>query len=900
MSEDRFAGIRRLWRIRDPRRDVAEELEFHFTETVRELVERGWREEEAVREAHRRFGDERRWRRELESIDRLVEQRRRLTERSAALRDDVRYALRRVRRSPGLAAAVVLTFALGIGANASIFGIVDRLLLRPPEHIADPERVQRLLVERQHPITGERQPNSFLAYPDFKDFEAVDGLAGVAAYSRRELTLGRGADAERVNATLVTGNFFSLLGVQPARGRFFTPEEERLGGPELVVVGHGYWQRRLGGDPDVIGETLDFGQGPYTIVGVAPRNFTGVDLRHQDLWLPMAGTREKEAGTNWVTRRSWYWLEVVGRTRPAATPELVAEQATAVHRAGRAEAIASDDYDANARVIAAPLIAARGPLASEESAVAKWLSGVSLLVLLIACANVANLLLARALRERREVTVRMALGISRGRLLAQTLTESLTLALLGGLAAIAVTYWGGAAMRTLLLPDVAWGDSALERRVLFAILGLSLLAGLISGIVPSLQSLRRDLLEALRSSGRSVTTPISRLRAALTVTQAALSVVLLVGAGLFVRSLDRVQSVDIGLDIEGVHMIQPIFDADLAAQRIRSYYERAVEAARATPAVSDAAAVFAMPFWSQVAEGVRVPGLDSLPRAPGGGPYYRAVTAGYFSTFGLRILRGRGFDERDTESAPPVVLVNATMARTVWPGEDPLGRCIIRRDPEPELCSEVIGVVEDAAQFSITGDRPAMEYYLPIAQDTSIADIEALVVRASGDPAEFLLGLRHRLLALDPAVRFVDARSIEEIVAPQLRSWRLGASMFAVFGALALVVAAVGLYSVLAFAVVQRTHELGVRSALGAPRQRLVRLVLGQGMHLVVLGLGLGILAALFAAPRIESLLYETSPRDPLTLLSVATTLLLVALLASALPAWRATRVPPSIALRAE
>jgi predicted permease len=531
-----------------------------------------------------------------------------------------------------------------------------------------------------------------------------------------------------------------------------------------------------------------------------------------------------------------------------------------------------------------------------------WLAAVSLLVLLIACANVANLLLARAIRQQRETGIRLALGISRGRLLAQTLTESLALAVLGAAAALLVTYWGSGVIRTLLLPEVAWGETVIGVRMLAFVVVLTLLTGVLAGLVPAMQAHRAGVQETLRSGGRGLSSRASRVRNLLTVSQAAFSVVLLIGAGLFVRSLQRVDSLDMGLRTENVLHIRPVFAPGMTQEEQTAFYQEAQERIGRLPGVAHAAAAVGVPFRTIMTTRVRVPGLDSLPRVGGGVPFVYAVGPGFFGTLGMQLGRGRGIAPGDVEGAPRVAVVNETMARAIWPGEDPLGRCLLvggeEGGPEPP-CTEVVGVVADTRRYDLV-EASAMQFFVPLAQRVLPEAPHALLARAATDPAALVPAVQRELRAADPRVRFVRVDPYAELLDPQRRSWQLGATMFTVFGILALVVAAIGLYSVLAFAVAQRTQELGIRAALGASHQRLVRMVLGQGVRMAGVGVLLGLLISLAVGQRIAPLLFETSPRDPLVFAAVATALLLVAALASGLPAWRATRVDPSDALRSD
>ncbi len=908
----RFGGVRRAFRLGSPRGELREELAYHFESTVEELVAAGRTREEAEAEARRRFGDEQRWRHEIEREDRAAAARRGWAERGERGVWILRLALRRMRRSPGFAAGVVLTFALGIGANATMFGIVDRLLLRPPAHVQDPATVRRITLSRTNPNSGEQQIQEVLTYPSFEDLSRARSFSAVAGYTTRELTLGRGDAAERASAALTTANFFPLLGTRAEIGRFYTPDEDRAGAPQVAVLSHEYWQTRFGGDREVLGRTVDFGYGPYTVIGVAPEGFTGTELKRVDLWLPLRAQVGKVGPPQGcVDSRGCWWMSAVARLAPGATPVTAQAEATTLFEQGMAsnEDAAGSSQRARAdrtEVIAAPIIAARGPNASSESVVAKWLAGISLIVLLIACANVANLLLARSIRQRREIGVRLALGSSRGQVMAQVLAESLILALVGGVAALALAQWGGAVVRRVLLPDIAWGADVADPRVLWFVLALTLLTGLVAGLIPAVQVSRPAVYEVLRNGTRNASTPLSRTRDALTVLQAALSVVLLVGAGLFVRSLRGVEAIDLGVRPDGVLVVETVWQRDTPeADRIR-YSLAAVDRLGEDPRVAAAATSATVPFRSLWGADLRVPGLDTLPRVPGGGPYINAVTADYFKVFGVPLRRGRGFTAADAKGAAAVAVVNETMARTLWPGEDPLGKCLfVGYGPDAPVdsapCSRVVGVVEDSHRFQVVDEPEAMQYFVHLPQLPLARELETVMLRArGGDPTALIPTVRRTLLGLDPRVRSVKVTPFQEMIAPSLRSWRLGATMFTIFGVLALFVAGIGLYSVLAFSVAQRTFELGIRSALGATRERLVSLVLRHAFRLVGAGILLGLLAAFLAAPRVASMLYGVPARDPATFAGVVVVLVAVALAAALLPARRATRVDPSIALRSE
>ncbi len=904
MGADLPRGVRRFFRLGGVRAGVADELSDHFWRVEEELVRAGWSREEAAREASRRFGDVRKWRRRMESIDRATDRRRRAGGMRDALTGSVAQAFRALWGSPGLSVAIVLAFALGIGANATVYGILDRVLFSPPPHVTAPDDVVRLLVDRA--FLNRRVTSSTLSFVDIEDFEASDRFAGVAAYSNVAiLTVGRGRDADRVSSRDVTADFFTLLGVRPVLGRFFTAEEDVMGGAGVVVLGHGYWMRRYSGRRDVIGETIDYGQGIYTIVGVAPRGFTGIDLSPVDLWLPVkVSAPSRLGGARWLNTRNAYFVNAVARLKPGISTAEAEADATRLHRLGREEHIAQGRYDAEARVIAAPVIAARGPNPAAEVRVARWLAGVSGIVLLIACINVANLLLGRALRRRRETAIRLALGVSRRRLVGDALMESLVLALAGGTAALAAARWGGDIMRSTLLPGVDWSAGQAGGGLIGFVIALALVSGAISALMPALQATRADVNDALRASAGAITRTTLRTRGLLSVAQAALSVVLLVGAGLFLRSLQRVGSADMGFEPDGMLVGHIVKDADgtFDDEAQRAWFERAIDQVERLPGVLGAAAATSTPFYDAYAFGMRVPGLDSIPPSPVGGPYGQAVTPDYFDVLGLAVRRGRALATGDRDGSPPVIVINHALSELLWPGEDAIGRCIhvnIERDAPLPPCAEVVGVVEVAARGSIN-EEATPQYYTAAAQRLIPVTPNVLFVRTGGDANRQALPVRDALLALDERLRFVEVRPLIDMAASELRPWRLGATLFTAFGLIALLVASLGLFSVLAFDVAQRVREIGLRAALGATTPGIIGLVVGRAARITAGGIAIGLTVSLLLAPRIGDLLYQVEPRDPLTFLGVAALLIGVAAVASALPAWRATKVDPNVALRTE
>jgi len=904
-------GIRRLFRLGsfrpDPTRDLDDELSHHFTESVGEYVRKGASEEEARALAHQRFGDVTAYQKALRTIDeREVVMRARGEALDVVVRT-VMSAFRAIRRTPGLTSAVVFILALGIGANAVMFGVVDRLLLSPPQHIVDAEAVRHLHIRRTI-FNGEISTGRSLAYPDYRDFAEVGAFAAVGGYSNPvERTVGRGQDARRVNTRGASASLFPLLGVQPAAGRFFLPEDDEVGAEPTAILSSEYWLREYGADPAVLGSVLEIGQGRYTVIGITPPGFTGPELSPVDVWLPLTVSQEFETGGgDWRDHRGWYWLRAVARLAPGLTTAAAQDEATAVHRGGRADQIAEDWYDANAEVLVAPIIAARGPSPTDEARVAGWLGGVSVIVLLIACFNVMNLLLARSIQARREIAVRLALGVGRRRLIAEQVTESTILALLGAGAALLLGRVVSGPIHQALLPNVAFTDGGVSPRLALFTAAATLAAGLFTGLLPALQASRTPLSETLRAGGRGIAAGRSRTRTLLLIGQAGFSVVLLVGAGLFVKSLRQAQALDLGFDAERIVVVTLEWNETLDGETREALYRDVMTRARRLPEVRATGMTYTIPFWSSISLGQPgVPGVDSIPKHHSGGPYVNKVSSGYFETMGLTVVEGRAFQPSDDGAgAPRVAIVSKSMADAIWPDGSTVGGCMLLSDEGEEdgdpPCTEVVGVVENHRRQALIEDDPHFLYYLNQPHPAFLGPPQALMVGTVGDPATVLDALREEARATSSQIRFVRTDALSEYVAPQMRSWKLGAAMFTLFGLLALVVAAWGLYSVLAFDVAMRSHELGVRAALGADVSRLVRLVVHQAMTPITVGTALGFAAALAAAGFVEPLLFGVSARDPATYGFVAITLVSVALCAGALPAWRATRADPRAALRAD
>ena len=900
-------GFRRLFTLDTGRPDlddeVDQELRFHIDTSVTELIEQGWSPESARAEAERRFGNLRRTRDRLIDIDSGREVRVRRTERWEAVGQDLKLAVRSLLREPGLVATVVITLALGIGANATMVGLVDRLLFRPPAHVNDAGQVRQLSLTQVHPTFGQFT-NTGVAWPDFLLTSRASGFASTAAFYTARLTLGRGVEAEPVRVTMATAGFFPLLGVQPVAGRFYTAEDDRVGtGSPVVVISEQFWQRRFGSDPAVLGTSIRLGSTLFTVIGIAPRGFSGIELNRVDAWVPVGSGAREVLGPNqeWSGTRNWEWVRVLGRLEPGARQEAVEAELTTTYRG---EIAGDPDRNQNAYLRLHSIIAGRGPEAPQSTRVALWLAGVSFVVLLITCANVANLLLARGTRRQREVAVRLALGIRRRRLVAGLLLESLFLAVLGGGLALLAAQWGGEAIRNFLMPDIDWVGPPVDARVVVMASLATLITLVAVGLLPAIQTSRPDLTVALKAGSQAAGRDPrhARLRRALLVTQTALSVLLLSGAGLFVRSLQNVARIDLGFEPHGLLVAAAdVSGSNLSREERVRLARRLLEAVKDFPGVASASLGIAVPFQTRYSTELRLPGHDSLPTLPTGYPSYNGVSPGFFETTGMRLVQGRDFGEGDSDAGAPVMIVNESMARTFWPGENPVGRCVMVGGDSVPPCFQVIGVVADARRAELRED-PTMQYFVAEQQAAKVgmSSDRSLYLRVTGDQDAMVEPIRRAIIEAAPEVAWARVTPMDSFLEPHVQPWRLGASMFGIFGLLALLVAAVGLYGVMAYSVATRTREFGVRGALGASSGALAGQVLREGLRLTSLGLVLGAAAALGIAGLIASLLFETPARDPVVLGTVSGLLLSVAMLASLIPAWRAARTAPADALRGE
>ncbi len=817
---------------------------------------------------------------------------------------DFRYAMRGLKKSPGFASAIVLTIGLGVGANVAMFGVVDRLMYRPYPYLQAPETAHRVYFQTTDRGVVRTAPSyEYTRYEDLKRW--TNSFSQLAAFAAPTLAVGLGDAARDHRVATISASLFDFFAAKPVVGRFFTAAEDATPkGADVAVLGYTYWQREFGGG-DVIGKTLWIANIPARIIGVAPAGFTGISDTEPAAFIPIttyAGSRNVSDAQTYYNRYNWGWMAILARRKPGVSVEQASADATQAYIRSHQNELALEgggtpiSVSRPKAIVGATKIAA-GPDRSLEAKTALWISGVAVIVLLIACANVANLLLARSLRRKRELAVRLALGVTRGRLVRQSVTESLVLSLLGCVAGLAISIWGGAAIRTMLVgTSAAPLEVFTDWRTLQLALGAAVLASLFTGVMPALLSTRDDLASALRSGGRGSTQAGSAARTALLVTQGALSVVLLVGAGLFVRSLGNVRSMRMGYDAEPVLQISrnhrglQLDDSALVALR-----RQLLVRAQSIPSVEYAASAATVPFWSTSSTNLFVQGIDSVRRL--GNFTYQTATADYFKVMGTRILRGRAFTAEDRGTAPRVVVVSEGMAKVLWPGREALGQCIrVSADTAP--CATVIGIAEDIVQRDVLNDQ-RYQYYMPIEQYRP-ENGTYMLLKMRGDPKLQAEEVRKALQSIMPGPAYVTTRPLFESVDQAQRSWKLGATMFVAFGVLALLVAAMGLYAVIAYNVTQRMHELGVRIALGAQGRDIVRLVMGQGAAFAAAGILVGCTLSLAAARWVEPLLFKQSAKDPVVYGFVAAVLLLVAIGATLSPAARAAKADPNSALRAD
>jgi predicted permease len=879
--------IRRLIHRRRAERELDEEIRAHLEMEIERNIADGMSPEEARLAARRSFGSVALSKEDSRAMWGL---------RSLEIFwQDLRYGLRMLLKNPGFTTIAVLTLALGIGANTAIFALLDKVLIRPL-----PVEQPHQLVTFVEDASGSPGIFSYGLYADLRDRNDV--LSGVVAYEQRPFSMSDGNATERVIGQIVSGNYFAALGVRPALGRFFLPEEDRTPDTHpVVVISHGLWRRSFGADPALIGKTLSLNAYRYTVVGVAPSEFTGTTRGTvNDVYVPiMMQARVGHGRDGVLDNRNAGWLRLIGRLKPNVSREQAqAALATPVEDANKTF---PGNLDKAAERMGDPtkvflMDGSRGHTdrVKDLSAPLKLLMGVVGFVLLIACANVANLLVARASARRREMAVRLAIGAGRWRIVRQLLTESAILASLGGGAGLLVGSWGaglllGFQQQTNYIPRAL--DGSLDERALGFTLGLSLLTGIIFGLAPALVASKPDFVAALKEETPGPGGVARRLsmRNLLIVTQVALSLVVLIGAGLCVKSLRALQAIDPGLEPAKVltasfNLSQNGYNEARGLQFISRLSER----------VATLPGVEAVSFASNVAfSDIPWVGPAFIEGSRPQPANFNSISAAYFKTLGTQLAQGREFTAQDTAEAPRVFIVNEAAARRFWPGREAVGQRLNN--------GAVVGVVRNSKEKGLTADpRPAV--YVPLLQNyrPDMRPELTLHARTATNAETLLAAIRREAQLLDPTLPLYNLGTLAQQKDGSLYTERLAATLLTLFGLLALSLAAVGIYGVLSYAVTERTREMGIRLALGARPRDLIKLVVGQGITLTLIGLVIGVGAAFALTRLIAKLLYGVSAADPLTFVVIPLLLTVVALLACWIPARRAMRVDPLVALRSE
>ncbi|HKR00254.1 MAG TPA: ABC transporter permease [Pyrinomonadaceae bacterium] len=814
------------------------------------------------------------------------------------LLQDLRYGLRTLWRSPGFTLVAVTVLALGISVNSAIFSVVNGVLLKPL-NAHNPERLVFVFENRTQvkDSTSTAAPVNFVAWRErSKSFEAM------AAYGGQNLNLTGSGFPEQLSGAVVSANLFSLLPIKPALGRDFLPSEDQPESERVIILGHGLWQRRFNSDPRVIDQKITLNENAYKIIGVMPPGFDFPT--NAEFWTPLVISDGAVGGMGGRI------LSVIARLKPGVTVEQAEAEMNSI-----AESLAAENPEFNAgwgvtivQIHALVVRSVRWPL------LVLW--GVVCLVLLIACANVANLLLTRASHRRREIAIRVAVGASRRRIVRQLLTESVLLALIGGALGLLLAVWGVDALIALgpnSLPRI--DEIKIDRWVLGYTLAISLLTGVLFGLVPALQISKPNLNELLKEGIRSSPSSFGRdpVRSLLVVAEVAISLVLLICAGLMIRSFTHLQGVNPGFDPRHVVTMQVNLPETKYGEdrQVVDFYRQAFARIRTVPGVAHVGATHSLP-WSGnssmryfYAEGQPLPETG---REDSYNTNYRVITPDYFDAMGIPVLKGRDFTEGDTLQSPAVVIVNEMLAARLWPNEDALGKRIRQYRPGQEQAwFSVVGVVGNVRHYWL-GDVSQPEIYIPYTQVPLLSSttIERhrrfmqIAIRTKGDPLAVVGDVRREVAGVDPELPLYNVRTMEERLGVSLMAPRFNTLLMGIFAAVALILAVVGLYGVMSYAVVQRTHEIGIRMALGASRADVLRFILRQGMALVLAGVAVGLVAASLLTRALSTLLYEVSPTDPTTFIGISLILIVVAFFACYIPARRATRVEPLVALRHE
>lgn len=804
------------------------------------------------------------------------------------LLQDLRYALRTLMKNPGFALIAVVTLALGIGGSTAIFTVVDAALLRGLPY-KSPENLYHLWETRPQQEFGQRE----FSYPDYQDYQQNQVLEGIAAYTGGGAIMSGRGEPERVFSPSATANFFSVLGVEPVIGRAFQPGEDKPGAPRVTMLTYGMWQRRFGGDPGILGQSLTLNGDSYTVIGVLPASFQFA-LRSADLWRPYQPTEAQ------LTRRFMHGTNVIGRLKPGVSVEQAQSELGVI-----ASRIEQEHHESHSGT-GVRLVSLQEQIVGKVKPILLVLFAAVGFVLLIACANVASLMLTRSISRQKEVAIRAALGASRWRVVRQLLTESVLLSLAGGVAGLLIAYWGVDAL-VAALPDNQINSLPflrslhIDARILGFSFALSVLTGVVFGLAPALQSSRVDLNEVLKEGGRASSGGSrQRLRSVLVMTEIALAVVLLVGAGLMMKSMLRLLQTNVGFNADNVLTMTVALPPSkyTEANRQVSFHDQLKERIQALPGVSGTGTVNILPLQGGNTTRFLVEGDPIPPPGQETEANFRIVDETYFQTLGIPLMAGRMFDERDKPDAPGVVIIGKTVADRIFAGRDPIGRRINYASfpGPPDLIVGVVGDVKIAGLDEAI--RPVL--YYPFRQ--SPAMVTNLVVRTNAEPTSLSAAIRNETRSLEPDVALFGIREMNELISdsPAAFMRRFPALLIGIFAGVALLLASIGIFGVVSYSVSQQTHHIGVRMALGAQASDILKMVLKQGLGVSLFGMAIGVVAALGLMRLLRGLLYEVQTSDLGTFAIVVGTLFVVALLASYIPARRATRVDPLVALRYE
>ena len=817
---------------------------------------------------------------------------------------DLRFAARVLMKKPGFTTVAVLSLALGIGANTAIFTVVNAVFLHPLA-IEDPTHVVEMFTRDTKTVQAANftlTPTSYQNYEDYRDQSKV--FTGLAGYFPFGLQWTRNGETQGLPAMMTSANYFDVLGIKPFRGRLFRPDEDRtLGADTVAVVSHSLWIREFGSDPNLIGQTLTLNGMPFTVIGITPPGFKGTfSLAGPDrVWVPLSMREQLTNGQlrTLMPNRRFRWINMIGRLKPGVPFKQADAAMKTIAAALEKQFPTANDgrtLDMALESDAALGINGRGQLVLAGG----LMMAVVGVVLLIACVNLANLLLAQSATREKEMSIRSAIGAGRGRIVRQLLTESVLLAVLGGTAGMVVAYWGRSALWSYRPPFLgnASIDLSFEPRVLLFTAGMSVFTGILFGLVPAIRVSRANLNDTLKAGGRTGASSIgsNRIRSALVMSEIGLATVALIGAGLFVRSMQAAQRMDLGFDSPHIGFIglnpgQQKYDQ----ARGQQFYLDAMAKARAVPGVEAATVASAPPLQGGLLLTVFPEGEAQNPNYRGSLVQFNDIAPGYFDTLRIQLRKGRDFTEFDRDQSKVVAIVNEALARRLWPGQDALSkRFTIVQDSR---LIEIVGIVATSVANAV-GEDPTPVIYRPLQQDYSPG--VALLVRTKGYPEPLLGAVRDQVQTLDRNMPLRGTGTVQQNIEAGLWAPRMGAALLSIFGGLALLLAMIGVYGVMSYSVAQRAQELGIRMALGAQANDVLLLVLRQGIALAAGGTALGVLLALLLGQVVSTLLFGISGRDPLTLAGVSLILTTIALLACYIPARRAARVDPLVALRYE